>query len=201
MFCAGADLKERKDMQPEEVRAFLRKLKSTFLLFENLSCPTISVIDGACLGGGLELALCSDLRLATKTATLGLPETSLAIIPGAGGTQRLPRLIGTSKAKELIYTGDKLNGEEALRVGLVNHAEQDFDQAYNKALEIAAKIGEKGPIAIKAAKQAISYGVNVDLRSGLELEDACYAKTIPTEDRMEGLKAFAEKRKPVYKGK
>ena len=86
MFCAGADLKERKDMQPEEVRAFLRKLKSTFLLFENLSCPTISVIDGACLGGGLELALCSDLRVATKTATLGLPETSLAIIPGAGGT-------------------------------------------------------------------------------------------------------------------
>ena len=127
MFCAGADLKERKDMQPEEVRAFLRKLKSTFLLFENLSCPTISVIDGACLGGGLELALCSDLRVATKTATLGLPETSLAIIPGAGGTQRLPRLIGTSKAKELIYTGDKLNGEEALRLGLVNHAEQDFD--------------------------------------------------------------------------
>ncbi|CDW76011.1 methylglutaconyl-mitochondrial-like [Stylonychia lemnae] len=201
MFCAGADLKERKEMTEFEVRQTLRKLKASFMLFENLPCPTISILDGAALGGGLELALCSDIRIATKQAQLGLPETSLAIIPGAGGTQRLPRLIGASKAKELIFTGDRLTGDDALRMGLVNHVADDYEQAYQKAIEIANKIGEKGPIAIKAAKQAISYGMNMDLRSGLELEEACYAKTIHTEDRMEGLKAFAEKRKPVYKGK
>ncbi len=171
------------------------------MLFENIYCPTISVIDGACLGGGLELALCSDIRVATKSSTLGFPETSLAIIPGAGGTQRLPRLIGTSKAKELIYTGDKLTGEEAFKLGLVNHVESDFEAAYQRALTIAQKIGEKGPIAIKAAKQAISFGVHMDIRSALEFEGACYEKTIKTKDRLEGLRAFAEKRKPVYKGK
>ncbi len=94
-----------------------------------------------------------------------------------------------------------MSGEEALKLGLVNHAEEDFEKAFAKALEIASKIGEKGPVAIKAAKQAINYGMNMDLRSGLELEEACYAKTIPTEDRTEGLKAFAEKRKPIYKGR
>ena len=120
------------------------------------------------------------MRVATKGAILGLPETSLAIIPGAGGTQRLPRLIGQSKAKELIFTGDRISPEDALKFGLVNHVCDDFDLAFAKAKEIAAKIGEKGPIAVKAAKQAISYGMNMDLRSGLELEDACYAKTIHT---------------------
>jgi methylglutaconyl-CoA hydratase len=110
MFCAGADLKERKDMQPDEVKIFLRDLKRTWLAFESLQCPTITVIDGAALGGGLELALCSDLRIASKDAQIGLTETSLAIIPGAGGTQRLPRLIGESKAKELIFTSERVNG-------------------------------------------------------------------------------------------
>ena len=176
-------------------------MKLTFLLLENMACPTISILDGPALGGGLELSLCTDIRVASKGAVLGLPETSLAIIPGAGGTQRLPRLIGLSKAKELIFTGDRISPDEALKVGLVNHVADDYEHAIIKAKEIASKIADKGPIAIKAAKQAISYGVNMDLRSGLELEDACYAKTIPTEDRMEGLKAFAEKRKPVYKGK
>lgn len=108
----------------------MRKLKSSFMHFENLSCPTLSVIDGAALGGGLELALCSDIRIATKKAIIGLPETSLAIIPGAGGTQRLPRLIGASKAKELIFTGDKLSGEQAFSLGLVNHVEEDYDKAF-----------------------------------------------------------------------
>lgn len=180
MFCAGADLKERKDMAEHEVRQFLRKMKLTFLLLENMACPTISVVDGPALGGGLELSLCTDIRIATKGAILGLPETSLAIIPGAGGTQRLPRLIGQSKAKELIFTGDRISPEDALKFGLVNHVCDDFDLAFAKAKEIAAKIGEKGPIAVKAAKQAISYGMNMDLRTGLELEDACYAKTIHT---------------------
>lgn len=105
MFCAGADLKERKEMTPDEVVSFKRKMVATFNNFENIACPTISVIDGPALGGGCELSLCSDIRVSTETALLGLPETGLAIIPGAGGTQRLPRLIGVSKAKELIYTG------------------------------------------------------------------------------------------------
>lgn len=173
----------------------------SFIAFENLPCPTITVIDGAAMGGGLELALCSDIRIATKEATLALTETSLAIIPGAGGTQRLPRLIGASKAKELIFTADRLNGEQAEKIGLVNHVVDSYDKGYEKALEIANKILQNGPVAVRAAKQAINFGMNMDLRSGLELEDGCYAKVIPTEDRLEALKAFAEKRKPVFQGK
>lgn len=201
MFCAGADLKERKTMDEATVRQFLRRMKNTFIGFENMPCPTISIVDGAALGGGCELSMCSDIRIATKQTLMGLPETGLAIIPGAGGTQRLPRLIGESRAKELIFTGDRLNAEQAHNIGLVNHVTDDYDSATIMALEMANKIGEKGPVAIKAAKQAISNGMKMDLRSGLELESACYARILPTEDRLEGLKAFAEKRKPVYKGK
>jgi methylglutaconyl-CoA hydratase len=111
MFCAGADLKERKTMDQEEVKTFVRKLRSTFTMLETMECPTISIVDGPALGGGCELALCTDLRVATAQAILGLPETGLAIIPGAGGTQRLPRLIGVSKAKELIFTGERLSAD------------------------------------------------------------------------------------------
>lgn len=114
-------------MNEEEVKTFVRKLRSTFSLFEQMECPTISVVDGPALGGGCELALCSDLRIATKQAIFGLPETGLAIIPGAGGTQRLSRLIGVSRAKELIFTGDRLSADEALSIGLVNHVSPDFD--------------------------------------------------------------------------
>ena len=114
MFCAGADLKERKEMSADEVVSFKRKMVATFNEFEALPCPTISVMDGPALGGGCELSLCSDLRVCTKQSIMGLPETGLAIIPGAGGTQRLPRLIGVSKAKELIFTGRRINSEEAL---------------------------------------------------------------------------------------
>lgn len=201
MFCAGADLKERKFMNDEEVKIFVRKLRSTFSMFEQMECPTISVVDGPALGGGCELALCSDMRVATKEAIFGLPETGLAIIPGAGGTQRLSRLIGVSRAKELIFTGDRLTADQALGIGLVNHVSADFDSAIAKAKEIAAKIGEKGPIAIRAAKKAVHFGIDLDLEKGLALEDECYKMVINTEDRLEGLKAFAEKRKPVYKGK
>ena len=111
MFCAGADLKERKTMNEDEVKTFVRKLRSTFTMLETMECQTISVIDGPALGGGCELALCTDLRIATAQAMMGLPETGLAIIPGAGGTQRLPRLIGVSKAKELIFTGERLSAD------------------------------------------------------------------------------------------
>jgi methylglutaconyl-CoA hydratase len=132
-----------------------------------MECPTISVVDGPALGGGCELALCSDLRVATKDAIFGLPETGLAIIPGAGGTQRLSRLIGVSRAKELVFTGDRLTADQALAIGLVNHVSGDFDQAIAKAIEIATKIGEKGPIAIRAAKRAVHFGIDMTLEQGL----------------------------------
>ena len=164
MFCAGADLKERKGMTPDEAREFVKKLRATFTMFEEMACPTISVVDGPALGGGCELALCSDIRVSTDSAIYGLPETGLAIIPGAGGTHRLPRLIGVSKAKELIFTGDRIQAEEALKIGLVNYVSGDYEQATSKALEIASKIGEKGPIAIRAAKKAVHYGIDMDLK-------------------------------------
>ena len=170
-------------------------------MFEQMECPTISVVDGAALGGGCELALCSDIRVATSAAIFGLPETGLAIIPGAGGTQRLSRLVGISRAKELIFTGDRLSANQALSIGLTNHVCEDFQLSTQKALEIATRIGEKGPIGIKAAKKAINRGADVDLQSGLDLEDMYYQETLLSEDRLEGLRAFAEKRKPVYKGK
>jgi len=201
MFCAGADLKERKEMSEEEAKEFVKRLRATFTEFEDMQCPTIAVVDGPTMGGGLELAMCADLRVATKQAILSLPETSLAILPGAGGTQRLPRLIGLSKAKELIFTGDRVPADEAERIGLVNYACDDFDSAYQKAVEIAEKIGEKGPIAIRAAKEAISKGYDLGIKEGLKEEEKGYQKVFGTEDRLEGLRAFAEKRKPEYKGR
>jgi methylglutaconyl-CoA hydratase len=174
MFCAGADLKERKGMDEDQAREFVRELRATFTMLDQMCCPTISVVDGPALGGGTELALCTDMRICTKDAIFGLPETGLAIIPGAGGTQRLPRLIGISKAKELIFTGDRVNASSALAMGLVNYVCDDYNLATEKAIEIAKKIGEKGPIAIRAAKRAIDGGEAEDLKKGLEFEDKQY---------------------------
>ncbi|XP_065857258.1 probable enoyl-CoA hydratase 2, mitochondrial isoform X1 [Euphorbia lathyris] len=200
VFCAGADLKERKLMTPSEVQSFVNSLRSTFLYIEELHIPTIAVIEGAALGGGLEMALSCDLRICGEGAVLGLPETGLAIIPGAGGTQRLPRLVGKSMAKELIFTGRKIGGIEALSMGLVNYS-VPAGEARLKALEVAREINQKGPIAIRMAKRAINEGIQMDLASGLELEEECYEQILNTKDRLEGLAAFAEKRKPVYTGK
>ncbi|KND04522.1 uncharacterized protein SPPG_00251 [Spizellomyces punctatus DAOM BR117] len=199
VFCAGADLKERATMTPPEVAGFVYGLRTAFGNLESLPVPTIAAIDGAALGGGLEVALSTDIRVAGAGAKLGLPETRLAIIPGAGGTQRLPRLIGIPKAKELIFTARTLNSEEAEKIGLVNHA--TAGSAYNKALELARQILDKGPVAIKMAKLAIDKGSQVDISSGLAFEQTCYAQVIPTEDRLEGLAAFREKRDPIYKGR
>lgn len=154
-------------------------------------------------GGGLEIALSCDIRVASSNAKLGLVETKLAIIPGAGGTQRLPRLINTSLAKELIYTGRIFDGNYAKEIGLVNHVveqNETGDAAYQKSLSIAEEILPNGPVALKMAKAAINRGIEVDLNSGLNIEEACYAQIIPTKDRSEGLAAFKEKRKPVYIG-
>ncbi|XP_058157410.1 methylglutaconyl-CoA hydratase, mitochondrial isoform X2 [Dasypus novemcinctus] len=169
----------------------------------NLPVPTIAAIDGLALGGGLELALACDIRVAASSAKMGLVETKLAIIPGAGGTQRLPRAIGMSLAKELIFSARVLDGQEAKAVGLVSHVPQqneEGDAAYRKALDLAKEFLPQGPVAMRVAKLAINQGMEVDLVTGLAIEEACYAQTIPTKDRLEGLLAFKEKRPPRYKG-
>lgn len=199
VFCAGADLKERATMAPPEVAAFVHGLRSAFTDLEDLPMPVIAAIEGAAFGGGLELALAADLRVAGAEAKLGLVETGLAIIPGAGGTQRLPRLIGKARAKELIFTARRLDAAQALALGLVEYAEP-AGQALDRALALAREILPNGPIALRMAKQAVNRGVEVDRDSGMALEQACYAQVIPTKDRLEGLAAFKEKRKPVYRG-
>lgn len=200
VFCAGADLKERLTMSKEQVPVFVSQLRSTFSALSKLPMPTIAAVDGAALGGGLELALCCDMRVAGGKAVLGLPETKLAIIPGAGGTQRLPRLIGSSKSMDLIYTGRRLNSQEALQLGLVNRQTTVDGGAYEVAMQLAEEIAENGPIALRMAKQAITRGMQVDLISAMLVEEQCYSQVIPTSDRLEGLAAFKEKRIPKYRG-
>ncbi|XP_043570049.1 methylglutaconyl-CoA hydratase, mitochondrial isoform X1 [Chiloscyllium plagiosum] len=203
IFCAGADLKERAKMHPSEVGPFVSKGRNLINELGNLPMPTIAVLDGAALGGGLEMALACDIRVAATSAKMGLVETKLAIIPGAGGTQRLPRIIGVSLAKELIFSGRVLDGTEAKAIGLVSHVvEQNEagDAAYHRALSLAREFIPQGPIAVRLAKLAINRGIEVDLKTGLAIEEACYAQVIPTKDRIEGLNAFREKRLPRYTG-
>ncbi|KAG4930448.1 hypothetical protein AAZX31_17G140900 [Glycine max] len=199
VFCAGADLKERRAMSQSEAKIFVKSLRSTFSFLEDVRVPTIAVIEGVALGGGLEMALACDIRICGENALMGLPETGLAIIPGAGGTQRLPRLVGKAIAKDIIFTGRKIDGKEALSLGLVNYC-VPAGEAYSKALAIAHDINQKGPVALRMAKRAINEGVETDLTSALELEEDCYDQVLNTKDRLEGLAAFAEKRKPSYTG-
>ena len=204
IFCAGADLKERATMPPELVGPFVAKARRLIYDLENLPMPVIAAIDGHALGGGLEMALACDIRVAANSAKMGLVETRLAIIPGGGGTQRLPRVVGPSLAKELIFTARRISGEEAGKIGLVNHSvpqNDNGDAAYDKAIQLAQEIIPNGPVGVKMAKQAINKGIEVDIGSALSIEEACYAQVIPTKDRLEGLLAFKEKRKPVYTGK
>lgn len=186
-------------MTKPEVAAFVHGLRSAFSGLSSLPMPTIAAIEGAALGGGLEMALACDFRIAGADALLGLPETGLAIIPGAGGTQRLPRVVGIPRAKELIFTGRRLRAAEAAAIGLVDHA-VPAGGAMERALALAREILPNGPVAVRMAKRAIDLGMQGDLASGMGVEEACYAQIIPTQDRLEGLKAFVEKRKPVYKG-
>ncbi|MED1749153.1 MULTISPECIES: enoyl-CoA hydratase [Bacillus] len=199
VFCAGADLKERRLMTEEEAKEAVLTIQQTFTEIESLPIPVIAVMNGHALGGGLELALACDLRIARAEARLGLPETGLAIIPGAGGTQRLPRLIGLGKAKELIFTGSSLQAEEAIQIGLIEHISL-ADALMNDAISLAKQISKNGPIALKEAKQAIQMSLDHALRTGLMKEYEAYVRLIDTEDRMEGLQAFQEKRTPHYRG-
>ena len=198
-FCSGADLKERATLSPDQVKEFIFTIRNLFTSIEQLNKAVIAAVNGVALGGGTELALACDIRIASMNASMGLTETRLAIIPGAGGTQRLPRLVGKGKAKELIFTGQRIGAEEALNIGLVNKICEPED-LLDECKKMAAMICETGPIAIEQAKYAINYGIEADLHTGLALESNAYWVTIPTEDRLEGLAAFREKRKPVYKG-
>jgi enoyl-CoA hydratase/carnithine racemase len=199
-FCAGADLKERATMSEMQVREFIFTIRNLFTFIEYLNKPVIAAVNGIALGGGTELALACDIRIASATASLGLTETRLAIIPGAGGTQRLPRLIGRGKAKELIFTGRRVDAQEALQIGLVNKVCPP-ESLLEECRAMAGMICAAGPIAIQQAKYAINYGLEADLHTGLAIESNAYWVTIPSEDRLEGLRAFGEKRQPVYKGK
>jgi enoyl-CoA hydratase len=199
-FSVGADLKERKTLSNEEVKRNIYKINEVFNSIDQLPQPTIALINGYSFGGGMELALACDFRIVAENTLMGLTETSLAIIPGAGGTQRLPRLIGQAKALELILTARRITSEEALGIGLVNEvvAREKLEEA---ALHWAGLILQNGPVGVQQAKFSIKQGMNVDLQTGLQIERKAYEVTIPTEDRMEALKAFSEKRKPVFKGK
>lgn len=199
-FCAGADLKERKGMQDRQVRETVSLIRTVVNQVAELPIPVIAAINGAAFGGGLELALAADIRVASLQAKMGLTETSLAIIPGAGGTQRLSRLIGLARAKELIYTARRIDAETALAIGLVNRVVPQ-DELWSEAQALAGEITKNGPIAIRQAKFAMDTGASVDLQSGLAIEQKAYELVIPTEDRHEGLLAFAEKRAPQYKGR
>ncbi|MET3682259.1 enoyl-CoA hydratase/carnithine racemase [Alkalibacillus flavidus] len=199
-FCAGADLKERRSMTQDEVVKTVQSIGDLVSRVGHLKVPTIAAINGAAFGGGLELTLACDIRIASDHAKMGLTETSLAIIPGAGGTQRLAKLIGLAKAKYYILTAKRMTSDEAKHIGLIeDHVSND--ELLNEAVELANSIASNGPIGVQAAKQAIDAGCEQDLATGLQIERHHYMKTIPTEDRLEALEAFGEKRKPQFKGK
>ena len=199
-FCAGADLKERLTFTTEQTRAFLDQFAGLLNLIATFPRPVIAAINGVALGGGLELALACDLRVAVPAATLGLPEVRLGIIPGAGGTQRLTRLVGPAIAKELILTGRRIDAERALAIGVLN-AVVPRDDLLRAALLLGNEIAEGAPLSIREAKRAIDDGLVLPLAEGLAVERAGYEVCLGSEDRNEGLRAFADKRKPVWRGK
>lgn len=199
-FCAGADLKERKGMDEEEVKQAVQQIRSIINEVENVPQPTIAAINGAAMGGGLELALACDIRIAAQDAKLGLTETSLGIIPGAGGTQRLPRLIGKGRAKELIFAARKISGAEAETLGLVEYA-VEAERVLEKAFELAKEFVENAPLSLRQAKIAVNKGMETDIMTGLKIEELAYNALLNSSDRIEGLKAFQEKRQPRYTGR
>lgn len=200
-FCAGADLKERQGYSKDQVRQVLRLYRSEFGALDRSPKPVVAALNGVALGGGLELALVCDLRVAASHAVLALPETGLAIIPGAGGTQKLPRIVGEARAKELILTGRRLTAEEALAFGLVNRVAAPGQSALDAALELVAPIVGGAPIAQAAALDAIDASFDADLATGMQLEILAYERTLVSEDRDEALRAFADKRAPEYRGR
>ena len=197
---AGADLKERKTMPPEEVPAFVDLIGGTFDRIARQAIPFVAAVHGFAFGGGMEIALACDVRVGGPKTLMGLTETRLAIIPGAGGTQRLPRLIGVGRAKDLILSGRRIDGEEGHRIGVLEHFAADGD-VVGKALEVATAFATAGPVAVRAAKEAIDGGFDLPMADALAHERVCYDRTLTTSDRVEALAAFAEKRPPEFQGR
>ncbi len=197
-FCAGADLKERLTFSNSETLNFLKQINSTFNNIEDLNIPVIAMLTGATLGGGAELSLSADFRIADSTLKFGFPETGLGIIPGAGGTYRLPKLLGLQRAKKMIYTGECLNFKKALEIMLID----DFSNTpIKKSIKLANIIIENSPLAISSAKHSINNNFNKDREYGLNIEQESYLKVLGTKDRLEALKAFKEHRKPLWQKK
>jgi enoyl-CoA hydratase/carnithine racemase len=198
-FCAGADLKERATMSADDVHAFHAGLRRTLSGIEGAPQVYLAALNGAALGGGLELALACDLRLASDAAQLGLPEVSLGIIPGGGATQRLPRLLGVARAKELILTARRIGAAEALAMGLVS-ALAPPQRLLADALALAERVARNAPVSLRQAKRAVDGGLALPLEAGLDLEHRLYQACLETEDRREARRAFAEKRPPRFTG-
>jgi methylglutaconyl-CoA hydratase len=199
-FCAGADLKERRTMSLDEVRAFVPRLQAACSAIAGLPFPSIAAVRGAAAGGGCELALACDLRVLAEDSQIGLRETALAILPAAGGTQRLPRIIGPARAKAWILTAAMHTAAEALRDGAADRVvpASELDAT---ARELARTVAANGPVAVRAAKRAIDRGLELPMERALAWEWDCYQETLETEDRLEALQAFAEKRPPRFRGK
>lgn len=199
-FCVGADLKERMDMPEADVASTVKNIGISVNKIANISVPTIAALQGSAMGGGFEVALAADIRVMVESAQVGLRETALAIIPGAGGTQRLAQLVGPSNAILWITTAGLFSAQEALQQGAVNFVVPE-SQLLAKARGIAEQISDNGPLAVQQAKRAIKAGFGRKMSEALEVEFECYQRIIPTADRLEGLIAFKEKRKPRYQGK
>ncbi len=198
-FCVGADLKERQGMNEKDILARMNLVHRLYLRLERLGCPVIAAINAMALGGGLELALACDLRVAAEGATLGFPEVDLAIIPGNGGTQRLARVTGLGRALELILLAKRVTAKEALQFGII-HQVTPQNQCLTQAMAWASKLSESGPLALKQAKRAIRDGFEKSMEQAMAVEIEAYKGILYSKDRLEGLKAFAEKRKPAYRG-
>ena len=191
VFAAGADIKEMAQASYQDMVSRSNGLQASFTAVARIPKPTIAAITGYALGGGCELALCCDLRVAGENAKLGQPEIQLGIIPGAGGTQRLPRLVGPARAKELIFSGRFVSAEEALHIGLVDRVVPD-DEVYSAAMDMAEKFARGPAYALRAAKEAIDRGLEVDIETGLEIERVQFAALFATQDRTIGMQSFIE---------
>jgi len=199
-FCVGGDLKEREGMTDEAWRAQHAIFEAAAAKVLHCPMPVIAAVEGFAMGGGCELAVLSDFIVASETAVFAVPEVTRGIFPGIGGTQLLPRIVGAPLAKEMIFTGRRVPAAEAKAMGLVNHL-VPAGQARAKALDIAQVIANNGPIAVRQAKKAVSWGSETDLETGMALAIEAYNVTVTTDDRLEGVRAFNEKRKPNFKGK
>ncbi|MBT3250249.1 MAG: enoyl-CoA hydratase [Candidatus Marinimicrobia bacterium] len=198
-FCVGLDLKEQSGFKAEQSVESVQKIQNCFDKIATLPIPVICAVNGAALGGGAELAISGDFRILEESAIIGFPETGLGIIPGAGGTQRLPRLVGVSKAKYWIFTGNQFSSEEAMEDGVADFIVDD-GILLESAIELADEILSSGPLAVKAAKNAIEKGMGLPMKDALDLEISSFQKLVNTKDWNEGLKAFLAKRKANWQG-